>query len=329
MGKLRAWALACVALVLATVATNVVAPQPFGPAALGAIFEPYLVATALVVSLFAVRSMSRRRSALVVVLLAVAVGRYGPSWASAPPAPGDATLRVSTWNMLAGRDAPNRVRAGVSSTDADLVAVEELYGEAVAALAEPTFQPRFRYRLLPPSGSRADIGLLSVYPVIESQLSSDPPMLRAVVELSSTQQVVVYVVHAPLGRFVRIGDLIVSVDLSVRDRAIARIRARIDVDLAENRSVIILGDLNTTERELAYGVLSAGLRDAHLDAGFGPGLSWRPGPLSALPFGLLRIDYVLTTNDLQATSATVDCSMPSDHCRLDAGLNVGGPISRD
>ena len=100
----------------------------------------------------------------------------------------------------------------------------------------------------------------------------------------------------------------------------ALIRTRIEEDLAGKRSVIVLGDLNTTERERAYAGLSAGLRDAHLDAGLGPGFTWRPGPLSFLPFGMLRIDYVLSSPDLVATSSTVDCSLPSDHCRLDVEL---------
>ena len=77
-----------------------------------------------------------------------------------------------------------------------------------------------------------------------------------------------------------------------------------------------MGDMNTTEREQAYADFTAGLRDAHLDAGIGPGLTWRPDELKSLPFGLIRIDYVLTSPDLVALSSTVKCTDLSDHCQV-------------
>ncbi len=65
-------------------------------------------------------------------------------------------------------------------------------------------------------------------------------------------------------------------------------------------AVVMLGDLNTTEREPAYSELSAGLRDSHLDAGLGPGLTWGPDRFGFLPFGLLRIDYILVSPQIPA-----------------------------
>ena len=97
-------------------------------------------------------------------------------------------------------------------------------------------------------------------------------------------------------------------------------RALIDSDLAAGQTVLLMGDLNTTEREQAYADFSAGLRDAHLDAGTGPGLTWRPDELKALPFGLIRIDYILTSPDLVALSSTVHCTQLSDHCQIAATL---------
>lgn len=332
MEKLRRWAPAWLASVLAVVVTDVLTPQPFGVSALGEIFEPYLVLAGLLAIPLVIGSPGRLGRALAMVLVLVAFVRYAPSWVSSPPAPNvppEATLRVSAWNMLAGRNAVDRLRVGVASAEADLMSLEELNRDAIDALTDPNFDPELKYKALPPRGSASDVGLLSVFPISKSQISSNPPLLRALVEPSPGKAIVVYVVHAPLGRFVKLGDFIVGVDLNVRDRAMALIRARIDVDVAQNRSVIVLGDFNATEREPAYALVSAGLRDAHLDAGTGPGLSWRPPPLTTIPYGLLRIDYVLTTPDLAATSATVNCSVPSDHCRLDTTLNVTSSLSQD
>lgn len=53
----------------------------------------------------------------------------------------------------------------------------------------------------------------------------------------------------------------------------------------------------------------------------GPGLTWRPDALNGLPFGVVRIDYLLTTPDLQAISTHVVCNDLSDHCLLTAEFN--------
>ena len=97
-------------------------------------------------------------------------------------------------------------------------------------------------------------------------------------------------------------------------------RAAIDADLAAGQSVIVMGDLNTTEREPAYTDFTAGLNDAHLDAGIGPGLTWRPDELKSLPFGVFRIDYVLSSPDLVANRTAVDCTALSDHCLVAAAF---------
>jgi len=173
------------------------------------------------------------------------------------------------------------------------------------------------------------VGLLSQYPILEHDASTDPPYMRAVVAPPATDPIVVYVVHPLPARFVHLGDIPVGIDTSVRELAIAFIRRRVEEDVAARRSVIVLGDINATEREPAYAELSAGLRDAHLDAGGGPGSTWRPPPLAFLPFGLLRIDYVLATPDLVPTSSTVDCSLPSDHCRVDADLAITRTLKPD
>lgn len=318
MTTLQKAALTWVALALSIVLVNIFIPQPFGPSALGAIFEPYLVLTAVVAGIVGFRAPHWAARVLVLVLITIALPRYIPAWTSSPPRPSAEPLEVSAWNIQAGKDAVARALEGISASNAHLIALQELEPEVAAALTgEAT---GFQFQALASDSTVSDVGLLSRYPILESQTMTDLPVLRVVVDPPVAEPIVIYVVHPPLGRFVYLGDIPVGVDFSVRDIAIAHIRVRVEEDLAQERSVIVLGDFNMTERERAYAQLSAGLRDAHLDAGVGPGLTWRPGPLSFLPFGMLRIDYVLSTPDLVATSATVDCSLRSDHCRVDVDL---------
>ena len=310
---------AFVLIVLAIVAVDIVIPPGFGPLALGEIFEPYLAVAAILAGFAVFRTLAFWSRGLVIVLLAVALARYGPSWVSFPPQPAAQPLRIATWNVLAGDLGRERALRGIAASDADLIGLQELTPDVGRALdADAT---DFDHRVLPMHPGDPDVGLLSRYPVLESVYSREPAVLRAVVQLPAAPTVA-YVIHPPLGRFETFAGIPVSVNIAVRDAALAIIRTRIDEDLAAGRSVIVMGDFNATEREPAFGQLAAGLRDAHLDAGTGPGFTWRPAPMSRLPFGLLRIDYVLSTPDFITTSSTVDCTLPSDHCRLDVGLTA-------
>jgi endonuclease/exonuclease/phosphatase family metal-dependent hydrolase len=102
-----------------------------------------------------------------------------------------------------------------------------------------------------------------------------------------------------------------------RDAQIADLRRFVDELRARSGDPMLLaGDMNLTEREPAYTTLAMGLRDAHQLAGSGFGGSWRPDGLG-LPFGLLRIDYLLADSGLRPVSLHTDCaSHSSDHCLL-------------
>ena len=78
-----------------------------------------------------------------------------------------------------------------------------------------------------------------------------------------------------------------------------------------------MGDINTTPREPAYRDLSEGLVDAR-SAGAFPGLTWRLDPFKGLPFGLLRIDYVFSSDE--PLDYSVRCTDLSDHCLVTARL---------
>lgn len=308
----------------ALVAIHVLLPQRSGFLALSAVMEPYLVLAGLVATAAALLSRGRPAIYLAAAFVVVALLRYEPLLLSPGGAAGPPDLTVTTWNVLAGPGTAQRTLDGLALVDdADLVGLVELQPALADALAQPALLARYPQRVLAPHYSVLGIGLLSRHPIIEQSTDHDPPHLRALVATPGTAEpTAVYVVHPLPARIGTLGPLPVTLDTTRRDAAIAELRAMIEADLQAGRPVIVLGDLNATEREPAYAEFSAGLRDAHLDAGFGPGMTWRPGRLAGLPFGLLRIDYVFASPDFRVSSMAVACPATSDHCLVTAGLLV-------
>jgi endonuclease/exonuclease/phosphatase family metal-dependent hydrolase len=320
-GRLAAFGGAWVAAVLILLAVHIVIPQRSGFLALTEVFEPYILFTGLLAAAVALAGRVRWRMALVAVLIAAVVIRYGPIVVSLPGSAGGRQLSVVTLNILAGQRDGLRFVNGLGERAVDLVGLQELQPEAVDVInSNGDLLNRYPYRVLEPDWSVYGIGLLSRHPIVEHQFWSDPPLVRAVVAPTGSEQLTVFVAHPPPARIRTIAGLPVSLDTTGRDRDIAFIRSLIDVDLATGRDVVVLGDFNVTEREPAYGDLSAGLRDAHLDAGLGLGHTWRPEQLNFLPLGVFRIDYVLSSVGYQAVSTHVECTGESDHCLLAATL---------
>jgi vancomycin resistance protein VanJ len=316
----RFLALAWISAVLLLVVINILAPQRAGLFALTEVFEPFVVLAALLAMPLALIGRTRAGSLVVAVLLVLALGRYLPGWISVP-AGGEPRLTAATWNVLGGSGGALRTLEGVLATETDLVALVELQPRAVELLeAEPVVTSRWPYRLLAPDPGLFGSGLMSRYPITDGNVFSDPDYLRAQVELPDATVVVVYVIHPPRPGVRTVWRLPVGLETAVRDAELDAIREAVERDLVAGRTVMVAGDFNTTEREPAYIEFASGLRDAHLDAGVGPGFTWRPEGLEGLPFGVVRIDYLLTSADLQATATHVVCNHLSDHCRLIAAF---------
>jgi endonuclease/exonuclease/phosphatase family metal-dependent hydrolase len=205
---------------------------------------------------------------------------------------------------------------------------------AAAATNDPGLALGYPYRALYPDSSVLGVGLLSRYPIVEAAqmrlnciadraTCTAPPAMRAVVQPPGGEPTVVFVVHPLPGIFQTILHVPTGIDTQQRDEGLAQIRAAVDDDLAAGRRVIVLGDINTTDREPGYAVVATGLNDARVQAGSWPGLTWRPDALRGLPFGLLRIDYVFTS--MTPLSYGVRCTQLSDHCIISATLGAAAP----
>ena len=319
MTLLRRAARAWIVFVLALVAVQSLAPQRSGPLALTEVLEPLIVLTAIAAAPLALVRPDRLGLTVIGALVVAVLVRYGPGFAPQIGAPISPRLTVTTWNVEAGENSGQRVLEGLSADDDDLVALEELQPSmAQAVTSDSRLVGIYPFHALAPDSSVLGVGLLSRYPIVEQFSSSDPPYLRAVVDLP-TGRTAVFVVHPLPGRFQTVLHVPIGLDTSTRDTSIATIRAAIDADLASGLPTLVMGDSNTTPREPAYAQLSAGLLDARA-AGSWPGVTWRWGPFKELPFGMLRIDYAFSSPGLVPVSYSVRCTDLSDHCILSAGF---------
>ncbi len=100
-------------------------------------------------------------------------------------------------------------------------------------------------------------------------------------------------------------------DFEVRAEQARQLRAMLD---AEPHPFLVCGDFNSTPRNWAYTHLAHGFRDAFDEAGTGWGGTFPAG----LP--LVRIDYVLASDDWVVRRARVDPDLVSDHRAVIAEL---------
>lgn len=215
--------------------------------------------------------------AVVLIVVAITLVRYVPGWASLAASSTADSVRVMTWNLPSSPNSGARALEGILISEAEIIGVQELMPQAAQALdADETLLVRLPHRVLAPERTVLGMGLLSRYPIVEQQTWTEPPLLRAVVEHPTHGPFSVFVVH-PLPAAIRtIVRVPVSFDSTRRDSDIAWIRSVIGTEASSGRPVLVIGDLNTTEREPAYAEFTAGMLDAHLLAGVGPGL--RGGP---------------------------------------------------
>ena len=164
-------------------------------------------------------------------------------------------------------------------------------------------------------GSSWGLLLLSAYPILDYGIAGRlptlpdwPQMLWARLDLGGGRTLLIVAAHLmpPQGGL--------HLDPVEREAVLPSIRAAIDPALADGESLILVGDMSTTEREPAYYDLAHGLQDAQKQAGSGLELTWGLNPQLGWPLPLLRIDYLLSSPDVTPLSLSVDCTpRGSDH----------------
>lgn len=212
-------------------------------------------------------------------------------------------------------EAPNlqydRVIEVIRAANADVVALQEVSTQ-LAPLLQQAFADTYPYIALHPHpAGYAGQGLLSRYPILEDHYWRTDPALslghqRVRLLLPDQTQIILYNGHPMPPRLGQLG----AFNDQVRNADLLDLLARIE---QETKPLVLAGDMNMTDQNALYPRLTAHLRDAYHDVGYGLGWTFA----SHLPFAILRIDYVLHSQHWMAHSAHVlPDSGGSDHYPL-------------
>jgi endonuclease/exonuclease/phosphatase (EEP) superfamily protein YafD len=316
-------------LLALTLALTLARPR-VGPLALALVFAPYLFLPLLALAPAALRG---GRPLLRMALAAAAavfliISPPAINLAAEPAASPTPAVRALSWNMYVGGASVSQLRAVVEARAPDIVALQEVDWEAIAA--DQALMARYPYRLLNPAESAPGMALLSRHPIVAAdvpELSGAewdmPRLVWARVDVAGRPLLVINAHPIPPRTFDGPCPLLRCYNRGPRDAQIAAFGALTRELRESGEPLLLLGDMNVTEREEAYLDLSAGLSDAHRAVGLGFGLSWRPG-FTRLPSGMLRIDYMFSANGLTPLALDTDCTWRgSDHCLLVGEFALG------
>jgi vancomycin resistance protein VanJ len=285
-----------------------VAPQRAGPMALLAVVAPY--AHGLLVLLLIPLAVLRRDAVLAAVVTAaatVAALTYAPP-DPMPASAGAPHVVLLTWNLHGEPAGEVGLAAALERWDPDVVVLQEAGADAAATLAE-----HLEVMAHPEAATPPGMVLASRLPMVTSGELDEPASAwdrpRAFwldLDVGGASWTLVGV-H--LSFPMPIDSLPCPYCPERRDAQIGAVAAFAAERIQAGRHVVLAGDFNLTDREVAYGALTGGeLRDAARD------LTWRPLGIRWLP-PLLRLDYVLIGPGIGLVDTETDCAISgSDHC---------------
>lgn len=235
------------------------------------------------------------------------------------------TLRVMTFNTWKEFRSRAEFVASVEEWQPDLIAMQEVH--SVLRRDLESLSTTWPYQVVDVIRSSSRIALLSKYPIEKVKVDESTlgcHCMQALVRWQDrTVRVIVVHIRAPsLGarNFKGSPLRVVGFDTSLQERSLQQV---IDIVEASQEPVIVLGDFNTTERQVGYkALLAAGLSNAHAEAGWGLGFTY-PAPatrLSWLFFPVIRIDHVFYDHSWRALETWTASLMGSDHLALVADL---------
>lgn len=313
------------AALLALTLLHTFAPRRDGMVALTQVFAPYFFLALLALVPLALLRGAGALRLLLVACCVVGGARFAPRvTAPAPVVVADAPrVTVMNWNMFIANGEREAARQFLLSRPAEIVALQEVDERWLAA--EPALARVYPHRSPPFVGGAREVAVLSTYPIVEYHPfevrgvgSASVAGLWVRLKVGGGRTLAVATAHPvppataepPCGRPLCYAPYL-------RDAQLRQIRAAVEPLLGRGEPLLLLGDFNVTEREPAYRELTAGLRDAHVVAGRGLGLTWRPYALMGREWPVLRIDYLLSGPTVTPLHTAVDCRpRGSDHCAV-------------
>lgn len=242
------------------------------------------------------------------VLTVLFAGHWGDRFVPTRAAPETSTpdFRVMTYNALGYNPDTSGTLRVVRDVDADVVALQELAPLHAEAL-ETTFAAKYPYRLLDARPGVTGCGILSRHPLRRIELGPldklpwvGRPMA---VEIDVGDQRVVFVnFHTYAG----------PMYTQMREN---QAHALAEFAAAHAGPLILAGDMNATDQNEAYAIVTRSMHDAWREAGFGFGHTFpgkptpdvggsRPVVLGIpVPMWLVRIDYIFYSDAFVAIEA--------------------------
>jgi len=285
------------------------------PVRLGNYFAPWLFMALLPGLLIALAGRRRRLVRVIVVLIVIFAGLYGPVLVPRQPQvyadPGPKRLRVMTYNVNFKNRNAQEIADMIRRESPDIIAFQEMTQELLELL-RPQLEEIHPYYLVDNSWGLNMI-LVSRYPL--TVLPKPAQAARAQHALVETPNgpVVIWNVHP-------------NPAISNGWESQRALLALVADDVArERRPVMVLGDFNTTELTENYGLIANHLTDVHQEVGRGfgftfPSSSRQVRDAVSLP-RLVRIDHIFYSDHFYTLEArTLPESGGSDHLPVVAEL---------
>ncbi|HEU5227769.1 MAG TPA: endonuclease/exonuclease/phosphatase family protein [Ktedonobacteraceae bacterium] len=288
------------------------------------VFAPYLFLPLLVLLPLLVMRHTMIFKIMLAACLLVFSLRFSPHVSLFPPSAPDAHQQVTVldWNMEIGHSHDAVLLQLLKAKHPSLVTLQEVDSHDTFAASTELLR-LYPYQLVRPiTQVPANIALLSSYPILEHGILKtndgvwDEPqaqVLWARLDLGSAHTLVIVVGH-PVSAINAVPNCYFCSNR--RDAQLRSLNTFVTSFIKRGDAVLLVGDMNVTDREPGYHELTTGLKDSFTQVGFGSGHSWgfhRFNPV----WPLLRIDYMLASPRVAPLALDVDCApRGSDHCVL-------------
>jgi endonuclease/exonuclease/phosphatase (EEP) superfamily protein YafD len=284
---------------------------------------PWLFIPLIPLLLIAILLRSRIKTLLLILPLPLFILTYGELYLPRLPVhtTGD-PFEVMTHNVWGANIQFDQIASEIQNHDPDLLSIHEFSPPLVEAL-EDRLTERYPYTRIDP-----DVGFFSRYPILESHAFRmggrygipGPWAQHLIVEING-EEVNIFNVHPPspplqgeyyLGLPFRLptGFRTEGYEMAIQELLWRMERAE--------GPILVVGDLNFTDQEEEYKLLTRTLKDSHRECGWGMGFSYARFPSTGI--ALWRIDYILHSEEFVSLHTELGEFAGSDHRPLIAVL---------